>query len=270
MGLGLYFAEGEGPKFERPIRTEADVAALQVADMDKLRYVTDAVSSIRKALNGRVPLIGFSGSPFTLACYMIEGGGSKEFRLIKTMMYQRPDLLHKILDVLADSVIVYLNAQIAAGAQAVQIFDTWGGALSHVAYREFSLRYMQKIVAGLTREAEGRQVPVIAFTKGGGLWLEAMADIGVDALGLDWTVDLGTARGRVGHKVTLQGNFDPMALFGTPESIEQEVARILAEFGSGNGHVFNLGHGINQHTNPEHAKVLIDAVHKLSKPYHAA
>ena len=270
MGLGLYFAEGEGPKFERPIRTEADVAALQVADMDKLRYVTDAVSSIRKALNGRVPLIGFSGSPFTLACYMIEGGGSKEFRLIKTMMYQRPDLLHKILDVLADSVIVYLNAQIAAGAQAVQIFDTWGGALSHVAYREFSLRYMQKIVAGLTREAEGRQVPVIAFTKGGGLWLEAMADIGVDALGLDWTVDLGTARGRVGNKVTLQGNFDPMALFGTPESIEQEVARILAEFGSGNGHVFNLGHGINQHTNPEHAKVLIDAVHQLSKPYHAA
>ena len=269
MGLGLYFAEGEGPKFERPIRTEADVAALQVADMDKLRYVTDAVSSIRKALNGRVPLIGFSGSPFTLACYMIEGGGSKEFRLIKTMMYQRPDLLHKILDVLADSVIVYLNAQIAAGAQAVQIFDTWGGALSHVAYREFSLRYMQKIVAGLTREAEGRQVPVIAFTKGGGLWLEAMADIGVDALGLDWTVDLGTARGRVGDKVTLQGNFDPMALFGTPESIEQEVARILAEFGSGNGHVFNLGHGINQHTNPEHAKVLIDAVHQLSKPYHA-
>jgi uroporphyrinogen decarboxylase len=270
MGLGLYFAEGEGPKFERPIRTEADVAALQVADMDKLRYVTDAVSSIRKALNGRVPLIGFSGSPFTLACYMIEGGGSKEFRLIKTMMYQRPDLLHKILDVLADSVIVYLNAQIAAGAQAVQIFDTWGGALSHVAYREFSLRYMQKIVAGLTREAEGRQVPVIAFTKGGGLWLEAMADIGVDALGLDWTVDLGAARGRVGDKVTLQGNFDPMALFGTPESIEQEVARILAEFGSGNGHVFNLGHGINQHTNPEHAKVLIDAVHQLSKPYHAA
>ena len=269
MGLGLYFAEGEGPKFERPIRTEADVAALQVADMDKLRYVTDAVSSIRKALNGRVPLIGFSGSPFTLACYMIEGGGSKEFRLIKTMMYQRPDLLHKILDVLADSVIVYLNAQIAAGAQAVQIFDTWGGALSHVAYREFSLRYMQKIVAGLTREAEGRQVPVIAFTKGGGLWLEAMADIGVDALGLDWTVDLGAARERVGDKVTLQGNFDPMALFGTPESIEQEVARILAEFGSGNGHVFNLGHGINQHTNPEHAKVLIDAVHRLSKPYHA-
>ncbi|UOO88370.1 uroporphyrinogen decarboxylase [Vitreoscilla massiliensis] len=269
MGLGLYFAEGEGPKFERPVRTEADVAALQLVDMDKLRYVTDAVSSIRKALNGRVPLIGFSGSPFTLACYMIEGGSSKEFRTIKTMMYQRPDLLHTILDVLADSVIVYLNAQIAAGAQAVQIFDTWGGALSHVAYREFSLRYMQKIVAGLQREAEGRQVPVIAFTKGGGLWLEAMADIGVDALGLDWTVDLQAARQRVGDKVTLQGNFDPMALFGTPESIEQEVARILAEFGAGNGHVFNLGHGINQHTNPEHAKVLIDAVHRLSKPYHA-
>lgn len=268
MGLGLYFAEGEGPKFERPLRTEADIQALQVADMDKLRYVTDAVSSIRTALNGRVPLIGFSGSPFTLACYMIEGGSSKEFRTIKTMMYSRPDLLHRVLDVLAESVIVYLNAQIAAGAQAVQIFDTWGGSLSHVAYKEFSLRYMQKIIAGLSRVSAGREVPVIVFTKGGGLWLEDMAAIGADALGLDWTVNLQQARQRVGGKVALQGNFDPMALFGTPELIEQEVARILAEFGAGSGHVFNLGHGINQYTNPEHAKVLIDSVHRLSKPYH--
>lgn len=268
MGLGLYFAEGEGPKFERPVKTEADVLALEVPDMQRLQYVTDAVSSIRKALDGRVPLIGFSGSPFTLACYMIEGGSSKEFRTIKTMMYSRPDLLHKVLDVLAEAVIVYLNAQIAAGAQAVQIFDTWGGVLSHVAYQEFSLRYMQKIVAGLTREAEGRRVPVIVFTKGGGLWLEAMADIGADALGLDWTVNLQQARARVGDKVSLQGNFDPFALFGTPEAIEAETARILQEYGHGTGHVFNLGHGINQHANPEHAKVLIDAVHRLSRQYH--
>lgn len=271
MGLGLYFAEGEGPKFERPVRTEADVMALELLDMHQLQYVTDAVSSIRKALNGRVPLIGFSGSPFTLACYMIEGGGSKDFRMVKTMMYQRPDLLHRLLDVVADSVVVYLNAQIAAGAQAVQIFDTWGGALSHMAFQAFSLHYMQKIVAGLTREAEGRQVPVIAFTKGGGLWLEDMANMGVNALGVDWTVNLGQARARVGEQVTLQGNFDPMALFGSPESIELEVARILAEFGPATtGHVFNLGHGINQYTNPEHAKVLIDSVHRLSRSYHAA
>ncbi|WP_104932359.1 uroporphyrinogen decarboxylase [Vitreoscilla sp. C1] len=268
MGLGLYFAEGEGPKFERPVRTEADVLALEVMDMHKLQYVTDAVSSIRKALNGRVPLIGFSGSPFTLACYMIEGGSSKEFRTIKTMMYQRPDLLHRVLDVLADSVIVYLNTQIDAGAQAVQIFDTWGGVLSETAYQNFSLRYMQKIVAGLKRESEGRQVPVIVFTKGGGLWLEKMADIGADALGLDWTVNLAQARARVGDKVALQGNFDPFALFGTPALIESEVARILAEFGTGSGHVFNLGHGINQFTQPEHAKILIDAVHQLSRAYH--
>lgn len=268
MGLGLYFAEGEGPKFERPVRTEADVLALEVMDMHKLQYVTDAVSSIRKALNGRVPLIGFSGSPFTLACYMIEGGSSKEFRTIKTMMYQRPDLLHRVLDVLADSVIVYLNAQIDAGAQAVQIFDTWGGVLSETAYQNFSLRYMQKIIAGLKRKSEGRQVPVIVFTKGGGLWLEKMADIGADALGLDWTVNLSQAKARVGDKVALQGNFDPFALFGTPELIESEVARILAEFGTGSGHVFNLGHGINQFTNPEHAKILIDSVHQLSRAYH--
>ncbi len=268
MGLGLYFAEGEGPKFERPVRDEAAVRQLAVPDMADLAYVTDAVASIRRALAGRVPLIGFSGSPFTLACYMVEGGGSKEFRHIKAMLYARPDLLHHILDLNARAVTEYLNAQIAAGAQAVQIFDTWGGVLSDVAFAEFSLRYIEQIVQGLTREAEGRTVPVIVFTKGGGLWLERMAAIGADALGLDWTAHIGQARTRVGAQVALQGNFDPMALFGTPESIEAEVARILAAYGHGSGHVFNLGHGINQHTDPEHAKILVDAVHRLSRTYH--
>ena len=268
MGLGLYFAEGEGPKFERPLQHEDDIRRLQVPDMASLDYVFDAVTSIRRALDGRVPLIGFSGSPFTLACYMVEGGGSKEFRIIKTMMYSRPELLHHILEVNAQAVTAYLNEQIKAGAQAVQIFDTWGGVLSGEAFEAFSLRYMRQIVSGLIREHEGRQIPVILFTKGGGQWLEKMAESGADALGLDWTCDIGQARSRVGNQVALQGNFDPFALFGTPERIEEEVARILAGFGAGSGHVFNLGHGINQHTPPEHAKVLVDAVHRLSRQYH--
>ncbi len=268
MGLGLYFETGEGPKFTRPVQTEADVNALRVPDMSKLRYVFDAVASIRKALNGRVPLIGFSGSPFTLACYMVEGGGSKEFRLIKTMMYSRPDLLHKILSINAQAVTDYLNTQIQHGAQAVQIFDTWGGVLSHAAFQEFSLRYIQQIINGLTREHDGRRVPVIVFTKGGGQWLEQMAECGADALGLDWTTSIAQARQRVGDKVALQGNFDPFALFGTPERIRAEAAQILADYGVGTGHVFNLGHGINQHANPEHAKILIDTVHELSRQYH--
>ena len=268
MGLGLYFAEGEGPKFKRALQHEADIAKLHVPDMEKLQYVFDAVTSIRKALDGRVPLIGFSGSPFTLACYMVEGGSSKEFRTIKTMMYSHPDLLHKILDTNAQAVTAYLNAQIDAGAQAVQIFDTWGGVLSDAAFKEFSLKYIRQIVAGLKRESEGRRVLVIVFAKGGGLWLESMAEIGADALGLDWTCNIGEARRRVGNQVALQGNFDPFALFGTPESIRTEVARILADFGQGSGHVFNLGHGINQHANPEHAKILVDAVHELSRQYH--
>ena len=269
MGLGLYFAEGEGPKFEQPLQNEVDIAKLQVPDMARLQYVFDAVSSIRRALNGRVPLIGFSGSPFTLACYMVEGGSSKEFRTIKTMMYSRPDLLHKILDVNTQAVTAYLNAQIDAGAQAVQIFDTWGGVLSDAAFEEFSLRYMKQIVSGLKRESEGRRVPVILFAKGGGLWLEKMAEAGADALGLDWTCNIGEARRRVGGKVALQGNFDPFALFGTPEAIRAEAGRILAGYGSGSGHVFNLGHGISQFADPEHAKVLVDAVHELSRQYHA-
>lgn len=269
MGLGLYFAEGEGPKFTHPLQNETAIAQLTVPDMEKLDYVFAAVASIRKALDGRAPLIGFSGSPFTLACYMIEGGSSKEFRTIKSMMYSRADLLHRILDINAQAVSAYLNAQIDAGAQAVQIFDTWGGALSDSAFETYSLNYIRQIIQGLKRESEGRRVPVIVFTKGGGLWLEKMADCGADALGLDWTCNIGEARQRVGDKVALQGNFDPMALFGTPESIEAEAARILAAYGQGTGHIFNLGHGINQHTNPEHAKVLIDAVHRLSKPYHS-
>lgn len=268
MGLGLYFETGEGPKFTKPIQTEADVNALQVPDMANLRYVFDAVKSIRGALNGRVPLIGFSGSPFTLACYMVEGGSSKEFRTIKTMMYSRPDLLHKILDVNAQAITAYLNEQIAHGAQAVQIFDTWGGVLSDVAFQAFSLRYIKQIISGLKRENEGRRVPVIVFTKGGGQWLESMAESGADALGLDWTTNIAQARARVGNKVALQGNFDPFALFGTPDAIKAEAARILADFGNGSGHVFNLGHGINQHADPEHAKILVNTVHELSRQYH--
>ena len=264
MGLGLYFAEGEGPKFARPLQNEADIAALQVPDMAKLRYVFDAVSSIRRALSGRVPLIGFAGSPFTLACYMVEGGGSKEFRQIKTLLYRRPDLLHRILNITAQAVTAYLNEQIAAGAQAVQIFDTWGGLLSDAAFPKFSLAYMRQIIGGLTREYEGRRVPVILFTKGGGQWLELMAESGADALGLDWMVNLGQARQRVGSQVALQGNFDPAALFGTPESVRAEVRRILHSYGEGSGHVFNLGHGISQHTDPENVQALVDAVREYS------
>jgi uroporphyrinogen decarboxylase len=270
MGLGLYFAEGEGPKFERPVRTEEDVARLAVPDpAAELGYVMNAVREIRKALAGRVPLIGFSGSPYTLACYMVEGGGSDDFRLIKSMLYGRPDLAHRLLDVTARAVTAYLNAQIGAGAQAVMIFDTWGGALSHDAYREFSLAYIRRIVQGLRREAEGRPVPSIVFTKGGGLWLEDIAACGCDAVGLDWTMDIGEARRRVGGKVALQGNFDPMALFAPPEAIEREVARILAAYGKGPGHIFNLGHGISQHTPPEHVEVLVEAVRTQSPSWHA-
>ena len=269
MGLGLYFAEGEGPKFERPLRDEWEIRNLTVPDpTDKLRYVIDAVKQIRVALDGSVPLIGFSGSPFTLACYMIEGGSSDSWTLVKTMLYNRPELLHHVLDINAQAVTAYLNAQIEAGAQAVQIFDTWGGALSQRAYHEFSLRYIEQIVQGLKREHNGQKVPVIVFTKGGGLWLESIAATGCDAVGLDWTIDIGAARARVGDKVALQGNFDPHALFANPDAIEKEVAAILASYGNGSGHVFNLGHGISQFTNPDHVTALVDAVHRLSRQYH--
>jgi uroporphyrinogen decarboxylase len=265
MGLGLYFAEGEGPKFHKPLRSEADIDQLEVINTAvDLTYVTDAVSMIRQELNGRVPLIGFSGSPWTLATYMIEGQSSRDFTRAKTMLYTQPELLHQLLEKLALSVIDYLNAQILAGAQVVQIFDTWGGALSHSAYLEFSLSYMAKIVDGLIKQADGRDVPVILFTKGGGLWLEAMADTGCDCLGLDWSVDLGAAHQRVGDKVALQGNMDPAILRAKPEVIRGEVKRILGSFGENDGHVFNLGHGITPDINPDNAKIFIDAVHEFS------
>lgn len=271
MGLGLYFAEGEGPRFERPLREEWEIRDLSVPDPSvHLRYVLDAVGQIRRALDGEVPLIGFSGSPFTLACYMIEGRGKTEFAQTKRMLYTRPDLLHRILEVNARSVIAYLNAQIEAGAQAVMVFDTWGGMLSHAAYREFSLSYMQQIMDGLVRTRDGQVVPRIVFTKGGGLWLEAMAQIGADALGLDWTIDIGEARRRVGQRVALQGNLDPSVLFAPAEVVRAEAGKVLQSFGTGPGHVFNLGHGVSQFTPPEHVAALVDAVHELSRPLHAA
>ncbi|MEH6617160.1 MAG: uroporphyrinogen decarboxylase [Porticoccus sp.] len=269
MGLGLYFETGEGPRFRKPVRTEADINCLSVIDPEQdLPYVINAVSTIRRELNGRVPLIGFSGSPWTLATYMVEGGSSRDFARCKTMAYNQPKLMHQLLDTLAKSVIVYLNAQIRAGAQAVQIFDTWGGALSHAAYREFSLQYMNQIVDGLIQENEGRQVPVILFTKGGGQWLGDIANSGCQALGIDWTTHIGNARQQVGDRVALQGNMDPAILRASPQRIRQEVATILEQFGAGEGHVFNLGHGITPDINPDHAGVFIDAVHEMSVKYH--
>lgn len=269
MGLGLTFGAGEGPKFANPITCQADVAKLPIPDPEgELRYVMDAVRTIRKNLKGEVPLIGFSGSPWTLATYMVEGGSSKAFTKIKKMMYAEPTTLHLLLDKLADSVITYLNAQIKAGAQSVMIFDTWGGVLTGRDYKEFSLNYMHKIVDGLIRENDGRKVPVTLFTKGGGQWLEQIAATGCDAVGIDWTTSLADARYRIGDRVALQGNMDPSILYAPPARIEQEVKDILASFGKGTGHVFNLGHGIHPDVPPEHAGAFVEAVHKYSKPYH--
>jgi uroporphyrinogen decarboxylase len=270
MGLGLYFAEGEGPHFERPVRSAADIDRLPVPDPeDKLRYVMDAVRTIRRELDGSVPLIGFSGSPWTLATYMVEGGSSKEFARVKRLMFDEPVLAHRLLATTARAVTAYLYAQIAAGAQAVMIFDTWGGVLTARDYQEFSLRYMREILHGLTREAEGRKVPVILFTKGGGPWLETIAASGCDAVGLDWTCDLGQARKRVGDRVALQGNMDPSVLYASPPRIRAEVESILASYGHGSGHVFNLGHGIHTGIDPEHVAVLVESVHAGSRRYHA-
>ncbi len=270
MGLGLGFYEGEGPRFSNPVRTAADIDRLPIPDPEgELKYVMNAVRTIRHELHGRVPLIGFSGSPWTLAAYMVEGEGSREFSKAKAMMFDRPDLMERLLDKLIDSVAAYLNGQIAAGAQAVMIFDTWGGMLSPRDYLRFSLEPMQKIIAKLTREADGRRVPVVVFTKGGGQWLESMADCGADALGIDWTTDLGSARQRVGHKVALQGNMDPNVLYASTERIREEVASVLAAYGHGSGHVFNLGHGIHPGINPEHVSALVNALHELSPAYHA-
>ena len=271
MGLGLYFAEGEGPRFERPLREEWEIRNLTAPDPNvELRYVMDAVSEIRRALDGSVPLIGFSGSPWTLACYMVEGRSSSDYRQIKTMAYARPDLMHHILSVTADAVVAYLNAQIEAGAQAVMIFDSWGGVLSEAAYREFSLAYLERVVAGLTREREGRRVPSIVFTKGGGLWLESIAAIGSDGVGLDWTMDIGRARELVGDRVALQGNLDPNVLFAPPEVVAREARRVLDAFGPHPGHVFNLGHGISQFTPPESVDALVETVHRHSRSLHGA
>jgi uroporphyrinogen decarboxylase len=273
MGLGLSFAMGEGPKFAHPVRDEAAVAKLAVPDMDKLRYVFDAVTSIRRALNGRVPLIGFSGSPWTLACYMVEGAGSDDYRLVKTMLYSRPDLLHKMLQINADSVAAYLNAQIDAGAQAVMVFDSWGGVLADGAFQSFSLDYTRRALAQVKREHEGRRIPHIVFTKGGGLWLEEIAALGCDVVGLDWTVSLAAARQRIGHFAALQGNLDPAVLFASPEQVREQVIQTLDSFGPQQadrpaGHIFNLGHGINQHTPPESVAALVHAVHEHSPALH--
>ncbi|HTI18382.1 MAG TPA: uroporphyrinogen decarboxylase [Trinickia sp.] len=276
MGLGLSFAAGEGPRFARPVRNEADVARLAVPDIGAtLGYVTDAVREIRRALTDgqgrqRVPLIGFSGSPWTLACYMVEGGGSDDFRTVKSMLYTRPDLMHRILEINAQAVTAYLNAQIEAGAQAVMIFDTWGGALADGAFQQFSLDYIERVARGVKREHDGARVPLITFTKGGGQWLEAVAATGVDAVGVDWTVDLSRARERVGSHVALQGNLDPTVLFAPPATIRAEARAVLERFGNHPGHVFNLGHGISQFTPPEHVAELVDEVHRASRVIRAA
>ncbi len=269
MGLGLSFSEGEGPLFARPVRSAADIARLSVPDPEvELRYVMDAVRLIRRELAGRVPLIGFAGSPWTLATYMVEGGSSKDFTLVKGLLYDQPGLLHQLLEVTTHAVTAYLNAQAAAGAQALMLFDTWGGILSPRAYQEYSLAYMARIVASLTRKVGGHRVPVILFTKGGGAWLEDIATTGCDAVGVDWTVDLSDARRRVGTRVALQGNLDPAVLYASPARIRQQVAQVLADFGPGAGHVFNLGHGIQPWVEPEHVRVLVEAVHELSASYH--
>jgi uroporphyrinogen decarboxylase len=269
LGLGLQFETGEGPRIERPVRSSADVARLSVPDpATQLRYVLDAVRLIRRELNGKVPLIGFAGSPWTVATYVVEGGSTREFSVIKAMMFDEPRTLHRLLGLLTDATIAYLNAQIEAGAQAAMVFDTWGGVLAPQQYRDFSLQYMQRIVDGVTRSREGRRVPLILFTKGGGAWLSEMAKTGCDALGVDWTTDLADARRAVGDRTALQGNLDPCCLYASPERIREEVGRVLASYGHGHGHVFNLGHGIHPQVKPEHAGAMIAAVHELSPPYH--
>jgi uroporphyrinogen decarboxylase len=271
MGLGLSFAAGEGPRFAHPLRDETAIAALEVPDLERLRYVFDAVASIRRALNGRVPLIGFAGSPWTLACYMVEGGGSDDYRLVKTLMYARPDLMHRMLAVTADAVAAYLNEQVRAGAQAVMVFDSWGGVLADGAFQSFSLAYTERVLRRLLREHEGQRIPAIVFTKGGGPWLDEIAAIGADAVGVDWTVNLRAARERVGDRVALQGNLDPNVLFAPEAVVRTEARRVLDAFGPPQGadgrwagHVFNLGHGISQHTPPDSVAALVEEVHAHS------
>jgi uroporphyrinogen decarboxylase len=269
MGLGLSVVEKQGPKFEKVIRSRADVDQLGIPDPETdLRYVMEAVKMVSNELDGKVPLIGFAGSPWTIATYMIEGGSSKEFRYIKGMLYQDPQTLLRLLDILAQSIIDYLNAQIAAGVDVVMIFDSWGGVLTGPTYKDFSLQYMQKILDGIKQSSSGSKIPVIMFTKGGGLWVEDIAATGCDAIGIDWGIDIGQVRRKVGDKVAIQGNLDTAVLYSNPDKIRDEVARVLSSYGHGDGHVFNLGHGIHPEINPEHVAVLVDAVHELSKPYH--
>jgi len=271
MGLGLDFIAGEGPRFAHPVRNEEDVRKLAVPDMSRLQYVFDAVSLIRRELDGRVPLIGFAGSPWTIACYMVEGQGSDDYRLIKTMLYSRPDLVHRILQINAEATVQYLNAQIQAGAQAVMVFDSWGGVLADGAFQEFSLAYTRQVVQALVREREGRKVPVIVFTKGGALWAEEIAALGCDAMGLDWTASLGHTRKRVNDSVALQGNLDPNVLFAPEAGIRAQVRKVIDDFGpvGKGGHVFNLGHGISRFTPPESVLTLVDEVHTYSRRMHA-
>ncbi|HLQ02067.1 MAG TPA: uroporphyrinogen decarboxylase [Burkholderiales bacterium] len=269
MGLGLYFADGEGPRLERPLRDEASIARLAVPDpAEDLRYVGDAVAEIRRALAGRVPLIGFAGSPYTLACYMVEGGASEDWRTVKVMLYKRPDLLHRLLEINSRAVSALLNAQIEAGAQVAMIFDTWGGSLPAAAYREFSLAYIERVLSQLNRGESRARVPVIVFTKGGAPWLERIAATGCDCVGLDWSPDLGEARRRIGAQVALQGNLDPMVLLASPEEVRRETEKVLESYGSGAGHVFNLGHGVPQLAQPENVAALVAAVHELSPKFH--
>lgn len=269
MGLGLSIIEKQGPQFARPIRSKTEIEKLAVPDPETdLGYVMDAVRLIRKELDGSVPLIGFAGSPWTIATYMVEGQSSKEFSLAKGMLYEDPLSMHKLLDLLTRSITEYLNAQIAAGVQIVMVFDSWGGALSQACYTEFSLDYMKQIIAGLNCDANGNRVPSILFTKGGGLWLDDIAEVGSDAIGLDWTMDIGDARKQVGDRVAIQGNLDTAVLYSSLDAIRQEVGKVLASYGQGSGHVFNLGHGIHPGINPDSVAALVDAVHELSLPYH--
>jgi uroporphyrinogen decarboxylase len=267
MNLGLEFEAGEGPRFERPVRTPADIDKLAVPDPGKeLKYVVDAVALVRRELHGRIPLIGFAGSPWTVATYMVEGGGSKTFGHIKRMMYESPRELHRLLEVLAKATILYLNAQIAAGAQAVMLFDTWGGVLTPSQYEEFSLRHMEQVIDALTKKSEGRRVPSIVFTKGAGAWLAKIAAIGCDAVGVDWTTDLKDARAAVGGRVAVQGNLDPSALFAPPDTLRAEALRVLRSYGTGTGHVFNLGHGITPDVDPGRVALLVETVQGFSIP----
>ena len=269
MGLGLSFSPGEGPRFEHPLRDETAIARLAAPDPSvELRYVLDAVREVRRSLAGRVPLIGFSGSPYTLACYMVEGGASEDWRTVRSMLYQRPDLLHRLLETNSRAVSALLNAQIEAGAQVAMIFDTWGGSLPAAAYREFSLAYIERVLSQLNRGDGGARVPVIVFTKGGAPWLEQIAATGCDCVGLDWGPDLGEARRRIGARVALQGNLDPMVLLTSPETVRRETEKVLESYGNGAGHVFNLGHGVPQLAQPENVAALVAAVHELSPKFH--